>query len=141
MPRPAELAALLKSEENKMLSDRGAVTFDKRTNSLLVKDTAANLEDMRKVVARLDVPVRQVMIESRIVIANNDFARDLGVRFGLSFATGSLSGNQLLVGGTQGGGLENSRLLQRRRLWAAIETGTPFNPIIDEHGGRPTLKA
>jgi len=133
--KAGELAALLKSEENKMLSDRGAVTFDKRTNSLLVKDTAANLEDMRKVVARLDVPVRQVMIESRIVIANNDFARDLGVRFGLSFATGSLSGNQLLVGGTQGGGLENSANYNAGAFGQSVETGTPFNPIIVSGSG------
>jgi type IV pilus assembly protein PilQ len=102
--KAGELAAVLKSEENKILSERGAVTFDKRTNSLLVKDTAANLEDIRRVVGRLDVPVRQVMIESRIVIATNDFARDLGVRFGLAFATGSLSDNQLTMAGTRPGG-------------------------------------
>jgi type IV pilus assembly protein PilQ len=102
------LAGLLKSEDNKILSERGNVTFDKRTNSLLLKDTAANLEDVRRVVGRLDVPVRQVMIESRIVIATNDFARDLGVRFGLSAATGSLSGNQLLVGGSQPGTISNA---------------------------------
>jgi type IV pilus assembly protein PilQ len=128
--KAADLAALLKSEDNKLLSERGNVTFDKRTNSLLVKDTSANLEDVRKVVGRLDVPVRQVMIESRIVIANNDFARELGVRFGLSFATGSLSGNQLLVGGTQPGGLENTATYNAGAFGQSIETGTPYNPII-----------
>jgi len=80
--RANELMELLKTEENKLLSERGNVTFDERTNTLLVQDTAAKLEDIRRIVGRLDVPVRQVMIESRIVIANNDFARDLGVRFG-----------------------------------------------------------
>ncbi len=136
--KAAEIAALLKSEENQLLSERGAVTFDKRTNSLLVKDTAANLEDMRKVVARLDVPVRQVMIESRVVIANNDFARELGVRFGLSFATGSLDGNQLLVGGTQAGGLENSALYNAGAFGQSTETGTAFNPIIVSGTGTDT---
>jgi type IV pilus assembly protein PilQ len=80
-----EIADLLKSGENQLLTpERGNVMVDERTNTLVVRDTARQLEDVRRLVARLDVPVRQVMIESRIVIANNDFARDLGVRFGLS---------------------------------------------------------
>ena len=79
-----DLAALLKSSENKLLSDRGSVSIDERTNTLLVQDTAAKLSEIRELVASLDIPVRQVMIESRIVIANNDFARDLGVRLGVS---------------------------------------------------------
>lgn len=79
-----ELTALLKSKENQLLSERGKVTSDERTNTLLVQDTQAKLEDIRRIVQRLDVPVRQVMIESRVVVANNDFARDLGVRFGFS---------------------------------------------------------
>jgi type IV pilus assembly protein PilQ len=81
--KAAEIAVILKTEENQLLTDeRGNVTVDPRTNTLLVQDTAAKLEDIRRIIAKLDVPVRQVMIESRIVIANNDFARDLGVRFG-----------------------------------------------------------
>ncbi len=80
--KAAELSAMLKSEGSNMLSERGKVSVDARTNTLLVQDTTAKLEDIRKIVGRLDVPVRQVMIESRIVIANNDFSRDLGVRFG-----------------------------------------------------------
>ena len=85
-----DLATMLKSEKSNMLTpDRGTVTVDARTNTLLVQDTTAKLEDIRKIVGRLDVPVRQVMIESRIVIANNDFSRDLGVRFGVSGSTGS----------------------------------------------------
>jgi type IV pilus assembly protein PilQ len=82
--KAAELATLLKSTDNRLLSPRGNVTVDPRTNTLLVQDTSANLEDIRRLITRLDVPVRQVMIESRVVIANDDFARDLGVRFGFS---------------------------------------------------------
>jgi type IV pilus assembly protein PilQ len=78
---------------------RGSVTFDERTNTLLVMDTSARLDAIREVVARLDIPVRQVMIESRVVIANNDFTRDLGVRFGLATSMGSLNSNEMLVGG------------------------------------------
>ncbi len=96
--KASDLAALLKSSENKLLSDRGSVSIDERTNTLLVQDTAAKLSEIRALLSDLDIPVRQVLIESRIVIANNDFARDLGVRFGASkaFATGNSTGG---VGG------------------------------------------
>jgi type IV pilus assembly protein PilQ len=104
--KASDLAALLKSEENNLLTqDRGSVTVDTRTNTLLVQDTAAKLEDVRRLVNRLDVPVRQVMIESRVVIANDDFARDLGVRFGVSGSMGSRGNNELLVGGGRPGHL------------------------------------
>ncbi len=79
-----DIAALLKSSENNLLSPRGSITIDSRTNTLLIQDTADRLADIREVVNRLDIPVRQVLIESRIVIANDDFAHDLGVKFGLS---------------------------------------------------------
>jgi type IV pilus assembly protein PilQ len=84
---------------------RGSVTFDQRTNTLLVMDTAARLDQIREVVARLDIPVRQVMIESRVVIANNDFTRDLGVRFGLATSMGALYNNEMLIGGGLPGNL------------------------------------
>jgi len=107
--KAADFAVLLKSEENNLLTpDRGSVTVDTRTNTLLVQDTAAKLEEVRRLVNRLDVPVRQVMIESRVVIANDDFARDLGVRFGLSTSMGQFRDNELLISGgrpnTSGGG-------------------------------------
>ncbi|HSQ06768.1 MAG TPA: type IV pilus secretin PilQ, partial [Chromatiaceae bacterium] len=138
--KAADLAGLLKSEDNKILSERGNITFDKRTNSLLVKDTAANLEDIRRVVGRLDVPVRQVMIESRIVIASNDFARELGVRFGVSFATGSLGGNQLLVGGTEAGGLQNTANYNAGRFGSTVPNpnNTGYNSWNAENGWTST---
>jgi len=103
--KAADLAQLIKSEQNNLLSDRGNVTVDTRTNTLLVQDTAAKLEEIRRLVIRLDIPVRQVMIESRVVIANNDFARDLGVRFGLSASMGATDSNELLIAGGQPGNL------------------------------------
>ncbi len=109
--KAAQLAAILKSEENNLLTpERGSVTVDERTNTLLVQDTPAKLEDIRRLVNRLDIPVRQVMIESRVVIANNDFARDLGVRFGLSGSMGATGGNELLVAGGQPGHLSTSEI-------------------------------
>ena len=67
-----------------ILSPRGNVTVDDRTNTLLVQETADKLTEIRNVVKALDTPVRQVLIESRIVIANEDFSKDIGVRFGYS---------------------------------------------------------
>ncbi|MET0050362.1 MAG: type IV pilus secretin PilQ [Candidatus Thiodiazotropha sp.] len=102
-----DLAALLKSEENRMLSERGNVTVDVRTNTLLIQDTASKLEDIRRLLLKLDIPVRQVLIESRIVIANNDFAKDLGVRFGTNF-DGSVGDNFTLAAGAMPGYLNNT---------------------------------
>ncbi|PCI23290.1 MAG: pilus assembly protein PilQ [Piscirickettsiaceae bacterium] len=82
--KAADIATLLQSADNTLLSTRGGVTIDDRTNTLLVQETVEKLAEIRKIIQRLDRPVRQVMIESRIVIANDDFTRDLGVRFGLS---------------------------------------------------------
>ncbi len=82
--RANDLAALLKSSDNSLLSDRGNVTVDDRTNNLLVQDTALKLDEIRRLVERLDVPVKQVLIESRIVVASDDFTKALGVRFGVS---------------------------------------------------------
>ncbi|WP_456412712.1 type IV pilus secretin PilQ [Thiolapillus sp.] len=97
------LADLLKSEENQLLSERGNVTIDERTNTLLVQDTATKLGEIRALIEKLDIPVRQVLVESRIVIANDDFARDIGVRFGFN-RENSLGGNAsiLTAGGLPG---------------------------------------
>lgn len=85
--KAADLLTLLKageSEENKLLTKRGKVSVDQRTNTLLIQETAEKLAEMRQVITTLDVPVRQVLIESRIVIANQDFTKELGVKFGYS---------------------------------------------------------
>jgi type IV pilus assembly protein PilQ len=98
--KAADLAGLLKSSDTTLMSDRGMVTTDERTNTLLVQDTAAKLVEVRQLVATLDVPVRQVLIESRIVIASNDFSRDLGVKFGLSKQTTFNDDHIVAAGGT-----------------------------------------
>jgi type IV pilus assembly protein PilQ len=67
-----------------LLSDRGSVAIDTRTNTLMVTDTPDRIEAIQKLVLDLDRPVRQVQIESRIVIANSDFGHALGVRFGVT---------------------------------------------------------
>jgi type IV pilus assembly protein PilQ len=82
--KATDLAALLKggANANSVLSARGSVAVDERTNTLLLVDTSEGLDAIRKMVATLDIPVKQVLIESRLVIVNDDFERDLGVRFG-----------------------------------------------------------
>ncbi|HEY5559477.1 MAG TPA: type IV pilus secretin PilQ [Steroidobacteraceae bacterium] len=83
--KASEIARLVKSAGGgSLLSSRGNVTVDERTNTMLVQDTAENLTAVRSMVATLDIPVRQVLIESRIVIVADDFSRDLGVRAGFT---------------------------------------------------------
>jgi type IV pilus assembly protein PilQ len=85
-----------------LLSKRGSVVFDLRTNTLFVQDIPSRLEAVRRVIATTDVPVRQVMIEARIVEANDKFGRSLGVRLGTHwFNTSRLFGgpNRYTVGG------------------------------------------
>jgi len=72
------------NEMFKLLSSRGSAVVDARTNTLIVRETAKRLEDVKKMISRLDVTVRQVMIESRVVIATNTFAKELGVKFGVT---------------------------------------------------------
>ena len=79
-----DMEALIKSQNNSLLSPRGSVTVDERTNTLLLQDTSDRLADVRRLVATLDIPVRQVLIESRIVIVSNDFKRELGAIFGFT---------------------------------------------------------
>jgi type IV pilus assembly protein PilQ len=76
-----DIAALLNSEGG-MMSARGTAVVDERTNTLLMKDTGENLDKIRETIALLDVPVRQVLIEARIVIANTSVGEKLGIRWG-----------------------------------------------------------
>jgi type IV pilus assembly protein PilQ len=87
-----DMAALLKSQGGTLLSTRGSVAVDERTNTLLLQDTADRLADIRRLVATLDIPVRQVLIEARIVVVNDDFKRDLGARVGYTTAQSNGSG-------------------------------------------------
>ncbi|MDQ1362796.1 MAG: type pilus assembly protein PilQ, partial [Pseudomonadota bacterium] len=82
--KATELEKLFKGEAGKggLLSERGQAIIDERTNTLMIKDTDENITEVRRILAQLDVPVRQVLIESRIVIATDDFAKELGVRLG-----------------------------------------------------------
>ncbi len=78
--------------QGSILSKRGVAFVDPRTNILFVQDTASRLEEVRKIIRQIDTPVRQVLIEARIVIASDKFSRQLGVRFGAQ--TGFTFNNQ-----------------------------------------------
>ncbi|HEV3183016.1 MAG TPA: type IV pilus secretin PilQ family protein, partial [Steroidobacteraceae bacterium] len=104
-----DMAALIKTQTNSLLSTRGSVAVDERTNTLLLQDTPERLADVRRLVATLDIPVRQVLIEARIVIVNSDFQRQLGAVFGwtnvqrngrngIVTTTGNVAGTDQIIG-------------------------------------------
>ncbi len=83
-----------------LLSPRGTVSIDARTNTLIVQDTAVTIEKVREMIARLDVPIKQVMIEARIVRASDTFSKELGVQWGI-LSHGVASRPSVLVGGSE----------------------------------------
>ncbi|WP_019626944.1 type IV pilus secretin PilQ [Thioalkalivibrio sp. ALJT] len=96
-----QIASLIRGDEaGQFLSERGSITIDSRTNTLLVQDTQSRIEDVRRLVSTLDVPVQQVLIETRIVIAEDTFNRELGARFGISGTRGTDRRTQLGVSGS-----------------------------------------
>ncbi|HJO36777.1 MAG: type IV pilus secretin PilQ [Pseudomonadota bacterium] len=121
--KAADLAGLLKNEANSLLSPRGNVSLDPRTNTLLVQDTADRLRDIRALVTELDVPVSQVLIESRIVVAQDDFTRDIGARFGLS-SFKSINGDDGIVIG--GGSLEGTDVGINQSIDSLNSNGSVF---------------
>jgi type IV pilus assembly protein PilQ len=105
--KASDLAALMQGQGgSSLLSDRGTVAIDERTNTLLVSDVASSLADIRRLVTTLDIPVRQVLIESRVVIVNDDYSRELGVRFGTTSANDN-NGNGLIGVTGSGAGAGN----------------------------------
>lgn len=106
-----EIASLLSSESG-FLSERGSVSVDVRTNTLVVQDTVNKLDEIRYMLEKLDIPVRQVMIEARIVIANSDASEELGVRWGILQTNFNTDSNGFLdsmtIGTGRGAGVEEN---------------------------------
>jgi type IV pilus assembly protein PilQ len=88
------------SNQGSLLSPRGTISIDARTNTLIIQDTAATIDKVRDLITRLDVPVKQVMIEARIVQATDSFTKELGVQWGL-LSQGVATRPNLLVGGKE----------------------------------------
>ena len=101
-----EIAELLQTEGTSFISTRGAISVDQRTNTLLIKDTRASIENVRQAIETLDIPIRQVLIESRMVTVKDNVAEELGVRWGASDQqgtdgySGTLDGAQTISTGT-----------------------------------------
>lgn len=93
---------LLVDANQRMLSKRGSAVVDARTNMLFVQDTPSRLDDVRQLIAKVDLPVRQVLIEARIVEAADTFSKNIGVRLGYNDATGG--GSYGLVNNRQASG-------------------------------------
>ena len=130
----ADLAQLFEGGEGEdgklsLLSPRGSVIMDERTNTLIVKDTDSVISEIRRTLAKLDIPVRQVLIESRIVIATDAFKKELGVRFGTT---------AVRANGTDGinsttGTFSGTDTMTNSALDNLTNTGTPF-PVTAPSG-------
>jgi type IV pilus assembly protein PilQ len=122
--KASDLAALMGGGgegSNSLLSARGTVGIDDRTNTLLIQDTAERLQDIRRLVRTLDIPIRQVLIESRIVVVNDDFSKELGIRFGATaYNENSSDGATVISGGGAG-------------------TDTMIDSIVDNLGNNGTI--
>lgn len=110
------------------LSERGSVSFDQRTNTLLLNDIPSKVAEIRDLIRILDRPVEQVLIESRIVIATEDFSREIGARFGLSGAredtyfSGDLESNTQHYNATASSRIANANAI---RNWITQNDGSP----------------
>jgi type IV pilus assembly protein PilQ len=126
--KASELATLIRGsgEGASLLSARGGVTVDPGTNQLLVQETAEALREIRRWVDNLDIPPRQVSIESRIVIVNDDYGHELGVRFGSTIARQNSSNGLISMTGTSSG----SDTIVESALDNLANTGNPFPVTI-----------
>ncbi|AMO39195.1 secretin [Thauera humireducens] len=128
-----EIFDFLKSKDQTILSKRGSVVVDERSNKVFVTDVASRLQSLRRLVQEIDIAPRQVLIEARIVEANKTFSRDLGVRLGYGDRTNRHIGNggRLGFGSSEFGSVDSS---------GNIVTGpnAPINTVIRRVGESAT---
>ena len=128
---------------NSLLTERGSVTVDQRTNTLLIKDVASKIRELRQLIASLDKPVRQVLIETRIVAANDDFSRELGARLGFQrvvedatlFGSDSGIGNVTSSGSLAGLSTINDSLVEAADAGPFDNTPIAFDTSTGVPGG------
>lgn len=92
------LKSLISDAKQKILSKRGSAVVDARTNTIFVQDIPRQLEEVQRIINKIDIPIKQVMIESRLVIADERFGRSLGARFGIQKASTSTKGGVAVSG-------------------------------------------
>jgi len=100
--KAADIAAILTSENTHLLSKKGNVSIDARTNILFIQDTAAVVKSVKKMIAVLDIPVRQVIIEARMVTVNDSVGEKLGIQWGVSGSSGNVATSGTLTGISNG---------------------------------------
>ncbi|MFQ3206041.1 MAG: type IV pilus assembly protein PilQ [Glaciecola sp.] len=98
-----EIATILKTSDGGILSNRGSVTVDARTNTILIRDTLESIDEARRVINALDIPVKQVLIESRMVTVRDNVDQQLGVRWGFTGTSGDNSVSGSLIGADASG--------------------------------------
>ena len=128
--------AEVQTETNSLLSDRGSVTVDARTNTLLIQDMAGKVLEVRKLISELDRPVKQVLIETRIVIANEDFSRSIGAKLGLTSINDSVGS---IIGS---GSLSNTATVRTDGISASGDGSLSVNlPATGINGDSPASYA
>jgi len=135
--KAVDVQRLLSDSSQKILSKRGSAVVDVRTNTLFVQDTASRLEEVRKLIAKIDVPVRQVMIEARIVEANDAFSKNLGARLGLredGLSSRAPFGSRTGVGMNVGAELVNTSQLMGLTQGTALTNAQGLNSNLPAAG-------
>ncbi|MFM5162802.1 type IV pilus secretin PilQ [Aeromonas rivipollensis] len=127
--KASEVAALLSSDSTKLLSPRGAVSVDERTNVLVVKDTADVISNVKRMLDILDIPVKQVVIEARMVTIDDGFDEALGVRWGVTKNDGHGNGTSGTIEGNDGSG--NGNLIQNPDGSSRINTNMTRPDVAD----------
>lgn len=138
-PGAAASSVPAESRATGVLSSRGTATVDTRTNIIIIRDVAEKLDEVRELLSKLDVPVRQVLIEARIVNVSTDFGRDLGIRWG--GAGRNDSAENLRYGGSQAATLEqqNNRVAQNEAIQEALAAGEAARVQALQDGTDPSL--
>ena len=132
--KATDVRTLLADPTQKMLSKRGSAVVDARTNQIFVQDTPTRLDEVRKLIAKIDIPVRQVLIEARIVEATDTFSRNLGAKLGtgdLAFLAGRSPTPGTGVGASNSGlrmGLTGNYLGVGEQVGQATVTGQSYIP-------------
>ncbi|HCM48058.1 MAG TPA: type IV pilus secretin PilQ [Colwellia sp.] len=106
--KAAEFASLIKNEDTSILSSRGSVSVDERTNTLLIRDTARSIEDIKRMITILDVAIRQVVIEARMVTVKDNMNEELGIRWGVTNTDGEYATSGSIEGTSTANGTRSN---------------------------------
>lgn len=136
---PAATGVAPENGSSGVLSSRGTATVDSRTNIIIIRDVAEKLEEVRELLSKLDVPVRQVLIEARIVNVSTDFGRDLGIRWGGAGRTDSSDGFRYGGSLASTGQQQNNRVAENAAMRQAVAAGEAARVQALQDGTDPSL--